>query len=188
MPSFFIDGVACLTKTTLLQRLENEHPDWAIHYSDYAAFVEKFDLDCGDGQKNSLLYTANRFKWEVDPRQVNIFDRHPVTTIVYSYVFEKVCNMDKMMKHFQVAKAISPPCKGIVLLPKPGQYELVVNQMKKRNSVLDSINLEYVKKQTTIFRVWAQVFEFPVFEVDYLNLDQEQDKIVSVMNDLVMKG
>lgn len=180
-----IDGVACTTKSTILQRL-NADDRYCVHMSDYKEVCDMLKLGA-DRVLDGMVYIMHRLTLiDADKLRRNVFDREPASSVLYRLVFDdatpetinKYCNI--ILK-----TGINKKWRSIILLPCDGQDHLVVEMMKKRNNGYDWMDLEYVQRQRKVFKIWAFVMGYDVFYIDYTkDLTVQQDEIIAKIHDL----
>lgn len=177
-----LDGVACTTKSTILERLAKTN-QYIVHMVDYKEVSDMFGLG-EDFVLDGIIYTMYRAsftKHETVDGTKHIFDREPGSSLLYRLIFtdasiEQITKYCKLLK--RVKETQSTKYKSIILIPKCGQEHIVVSMMKVRGNGIDWLDVEYVRRQCKVFTIWAHVMKYKIIYVDYTkNLDEQQTKI-----------
>lgn len=182
---FALDGVACTTKTTIAKRL-GQTPGWVAHLDDYKELSDKFQLDAASG---GMLFATYRMQVDAahlrDTNNVHLFDRQPMSALVYKLIHEKADD-ETIVRAFEACARMGQTKNyaSLVLVAKEGTERAVVAAMKRRNNGIDVLTEEYVRQQTKVFCMWAHAFDYPLFYVDYSrSLDDQQASVT----DFIMK-
>ncbi|APO13910.1 NRK-1 [Plodia interpunctella granulovirus] len=183
---FCLDGVCASFKTTLLTSLRALKPQWVVETEDYDEVAQKLGLNRQNTKNapvNALIYTAYRNAKSYHPDHIYVCDRHPMASLVYSYVFsDETTGDDALLRIFTVAHGIDPEWRGLILLPKPGQELKVLELMRKRNNGIDWMSEEYISRQVKIFKLWSRATRIPIHYIDYeANIEDEQDIILNML-------
>lgn len=186
-----LDGVACTTKSTILNRLATTNK-YNVHMVDYKEVSDLLHLG-EDPVLDAIIYTLYRSsftKHETLDGSKHLFDREPGSSLLYRLIFNnasvetitKYCELLKRVKETQSTKYVS-----LILMPKSGQEDIVVNMMTKRGNGIDWLDAEYVRRQCKVFTVWARVMNYKIMYVDYMeNLEAQQDKICKEIDKLFL--
>jgi hypothetical protein len=159
-----LGGVAGLTKTTLLKNIKIRQPHYEVHMSDYKEFFDQFHPDPIVG---NLLYVAWR-KENGLQTGLHYYDRLALEGVIYNIIRYEVRDEVRIRRIFQTCKEllVSENWQSLVLIPTKGSENAVVEMMKRRNNGIDIMTLDYVNRQTELFKMWAEEFQFPTFEID----------------------
>ena len=177
-----LDGVACTTKSTILNRLAKTNK-YTVHMVDYKEVSDLLNLG-EDPVLDGMIYTMYRAsftKHETVDGTKHIFDREPASALLYRMIFadsntEQITRYCELLK--RVKEAQSTKYESIILMPKCGQEHIVVGMMTKRGNGIDWLDVEYVRRQCKVFTIWAQVMNYKIMYVDYTkNLDEQQTRI-----------
>lgn len=187
-----LDGVACTGKTTTLRQLNNR-PDCRIHLSDLYEISVAVGLT--RNFSDSLIYTAirgARYHPAVEPDLVHYFDRSNVSSVLYAHVFQPTFSPELLEKDCVILKKcgiMEPWTNTLILLCKEGQEELVVEKMTARGNGLDVLSVDYVNVQNRAFKVWAKVFGYPTYTIDFTQpFDKQQEEIVEILDGFLMNS
>ncbi|QOD39978.1 Maph15 [Matsumuraeses phaseoli granulovirus] len=182
---YSLDGVACTTKSTILSRLDRDYR-YNVHLIDYKEISDQLGLR-NDPTLDGIIYLMYRDNYKV-PKNFcrHVFDREPTSALLYRFVqfnsddatVRKYCTLVKKM-------GVNKHWTSIILLPRQGQEDIVVELMKKRNNGIDWLNVEYVKRQCRIFTIWADVMDYDVVYIDYnKNLHEQQTNIINKIHEM----
>lgn len=181
-----LDGVACTSKTTILGKLARRHPELKVHFSDYYEYSKLYNF--GSRQlTDPLIYTAIRVHEmnECEPHQIHVFDRSAISSIPYQHIFNSDLTEESVRRECMRLKntpLMKPWEKTLILLSKPGQEEMLVNLMVTRGNGLDWQCVEYVERQNFFFRIWAEAFDYPTYEIDLTrSLNEQQEEIINIL-------
>ncbi|QAT90337.1 nicotinamide riboside kinase 1 [Spodoptera exempta nucleopolyhedrovirus] len=171
-----VGGVACTTKSTLLQKL-NKYININVNLSDYKELHDEFKFDHRVG---SLLYAAHRYKSLQNHdviKTLQVYDRHPMEAVLYETLhkgisLEETCEIFKQCADMGFAQN----WKCIIIRIKPGTESTIVKMMKKRNNGIDSMTEQYVLEQDERFKLFAQYFGAEEFFMDCTKNITEQQK------------
>lgn len=159
----FLEGVACIGKTSLLRRLASQY---TVGFHDYAEYRE---LTGGDPGKN---YTS----WHADKTKLierGFIDRSPYANDLYTLVYDVLNNKCKKPDDFDERLRAIPVTKypnemTIIFLPANEEsYPVMVENMKKRANGIDRLDIEYVRAQTIVFREYAVYNNLFVVYIDF---------------------
>ncbi|AYN45005.1 nrk-1 [Alphabaculovirus alterspexiguae] len=161
-----LGGVACTTKSTLLQKLD-KYINMHVNLSDYKELHDKFKFDHRVG---SLLYAAHRYKSLQNDdtiKTLQVYDRHPMEALVYETMHKNISLEDTCEIFKQcVDMGFAQNWKSIIIRIEPGTEATIVKMMKKRNNGIDSMNEEYVTEQDKRFELFARYFGAEEFFID----------------------
>lgn len=146
MVQIFLEGVACLGKTSYLRRLR-AISEWPVYEGDYKEYLDTTGMDPGELSR-SLNVVSFIDKGE------GIYDRSPFATAYYNIVYdqndlgedERIAKLGEEMVKFQNGR------RWIIMMIPDGSvdYADIVNKMLKRNNGLDWISQEYVRRQVNV--------------------------------------
>ncbi|ABM45763.1 unknown protein [Spodoptera frugiperda multiple nucleopolyhedrovirus] len=174
-----LGGVACTTKTTLLKKLDKKSNNISVHLSDYKEFNDEYKMDHRVG---SLFWIAHRLMTDdrdVDNKTLNVYDRHPMESLVYEAIRRDI-NLEDSCKIFEQSAKMNffDDWKLVFLRVKPGTESHVVKMMRKRNNGIDLITEDYVKKQNERFEQMTRYYNAYEYVIDFSkDLAQQQAEI-----------
>ncbi|CAK1579814.1 unnamed protein product [Parnassius mnemosyne] len=188
-----LEGLACTFKTTLLKRFAATNKKVTVHLSDFAEVIQELDLQ--NKKTAPLIYTAARVaEMAKCSAGVHIFDRVAITSVLYTHIFNED---DDDARHDSIlADCASLKKSGLmadwgrtlIMLTKPGQEDELVENMRKRGNGLDWLSVEYVRRQNQVFKIFAEQFGLPVYELDLAkSWTDQQDEIVKFLWDMCLE-
>ncbi|QHB21764.1 thymidylatekinase [Artaxa digramma nucleopolyhedrovirus] len=184
-----LGGVACTTKTTILEKLKKVK-GIVVHQEDYKELNDKYNFDPRTG---SMMFSAYRClndeKYKRDFGKVHVFDRHPMEALVYATLHQDMDDADTL-RQFELCQSMGL-CKGwqmFVLSPSPKCVPRVTEMMKARDNKLDTYSDEYVYNQMKRFDQWQSVVGGKKITVDCLSdLNDQQNKIIKKIQSEINK-
>nr|ANY57403.1 hypothetical protein PhopGVgp014 [Phthorimaea operculella granulovirus]QBH65849.1 hypothetical protein PhopGVgp014 [Phthorimaea operculella granulovirus]QBH66109.1 hypothetical protein PhopGVgp014 [Phthorimaea operculella granulovirus]QBH66239.1 hypothetical protein PhopGVgp014 [Phthorimaea operculella granulovirus]QBH66369.1 hypothetical protein PhopGVgp014 [Phthorimaea operculella granulovirus] len=180
-----LDGVACTTKSSILARLKHDSK-YCVHLIDFKMLSDQLCLGV-EPAIDSMIYLMFRDHYNnVDREKRNIFDREPASAMLYRLIFAN-CDDTTVYRYCKMVKSMGvyKNWRSLILVPRHGQEEIVVQMMKKRNNGIDWMNVEYVKRQKRVFTIWAEVMDYNIVYIDYeKSLDRQQDMVVKMVEDI----
>nr|AHN92054.1 hypothetical protein AsGV015 [Agrotis segetum granulovirus] len=184
MKYFAIEGLAATTKTTILKQLEGK---FCVHLTDYKEIREQLQLT-ESKVLSEFVYLLYRLCDEVKTGSGrHIFDRQPVAAILYQLIHLNA--PDSVV--FRYARLIkynnwNKNWFSLIILTKEGQEENVVETMVERDNGIDWAAKEYVLRQNRVFKIWADVMEYPVYYFDYKkDFNKQQKEIILIVKNLM---
>lgn len=73
----------------------------------------------------------------------------------------------------------------LIILPKPENFTLVLEFMKKRSNNIDVLTVEYIQRQYTVFFEFAKSFGLPTFFVSHESKEGIEQSLQSMYNNVV---
>nr|WAK98635.1 ORF138 OpOrf-31 [Lymantria dispar multiple nucleopolyhedrovirus] len=185
-----LSGVACLTKSTILRKLE-ARKDFRVHMLDYKELYDRFDFDLRVG---ALLHTAYRCTHDRSATvgeydRVHIFDRLPTESVVYGAIAQGLSEEDGRRAYEKCLEMnLHEDWRSVVLMAAPDTEGLVTDKMKRRNNGIDCMNEQYVLAQNKHFKIWSEVMNAPAVEIDWrLDMEAQQTRVINLLHDLVYR-
>ena len=175
----------------MLKRLKNVLKNTEVHFTDYAEFMSLYKFKPLSAA-NSVLFSIWRFN-EIktyDKNLNHVCDREPISGYIYQLVFSDA-TLDEIEEHFIKFKDLNlnNDWFSFILVIKEGAEDEALEKMIKRNNGIDIIDIKYIKRQNEIFRLWAKIMGYPIFEVDFSNdFDEEQNNIINLITSWVEHG
>lgn len=177
MVKIFIDGVACLGKTSFLKKIERQC-GIPVKFTDYFEFQEQIRLPV------ELIDAGYNFWFnnETDESQPLLVDRSRYSNFIYSLIRQKF-SVEEGKRCLCELKKISTDRRDLIIfiIPKVGQNSLVLDLMKKRQNGIDILEIEYVENQVNFFKIAADVLAMPIFEIDVLNFEESYIEILKLI-------
>ncbi|AGR56854.1 nrk1 [Hemileuca sp. nucleopolyhedrovirus] len=184
-----LGGVACTTKTTLLKKLKTFN-NVVVHLDDLKEIHNRYNFDRRIGE---LLFAAYRTKdtgsYMRDYKNVHIFDRQPVESVVYSVIYQKMTD-DESLKAIEVCKkmGLCDNWMSFVFVPADNSQDTLLLKMKQRANQLDMETIEYIEQQTKYFHIWSNVMGFEEITVDWnADINEQQNKILQTIHETIYK-
>nr|AOL56964.1 hypothetical protein [Chrysodeixis includens nucleopolyhedrovirus] len=153
-----LGGVACTTKTTILKQfIQDKMPNIVVHLDDYKELHDRYNFDHHIGSELFAAYrNANDVAFKNDYQNVHIFDRHPMESLVYSTIRQKLgkvsattCILTAWIWDFTTTG------KSIIMRTHPSNDDLFVDMMKKRDNKIDAYTVGYLREQNNRFSLWS---------------------------------
>lgn len=137
----YLDGVACLGKSTLLEKLRNEK--YKVNFCEFYSFNKKIEV------------------LNVGEESVGFHDRCSFSSPIYDMIFDRMNKINYSLKFNQwieYFREFSEKNKWIFLVLKDleDQYNNVVSMMIERDNGLDIQTKQYVMAQNFIFKEIAK--------------------------------
>lgn len=186
-----LDGVACTSKTTILRKLKDTHPQLKIHLCDYYELSQQYGFN--GHPSDPLVYMGVRYAElnQCDMNKIHIFDRSAVAAICYQHIFDEHMTETNIIRecHRMTSTPLMEPWKNtLILVSKPDQEERLVELMINRSNGIDICTVDFVKRQNIFFRIWAKFFNYPVYEVDLDKcLNKQQEEIIAILLGFIVK-
>ncbi len=180
----YIDGVACLGKTSFLLETQEKYGKDTVKLTDFYQFQEiiKLPKELVDSGYNCWF----RQQTNEDESKTLIIDRSTYSNFIYSMIFKNI-PLEDGRKYLQQLKESSQDSSNetshekldviLFIVPKPGQEEMVLELMIKRNNGIDVLSLDYISSQINFFKMAAEVLDMPIFEIDVTNFSKSYKEI-----------
>ncbi|QYC92679.1 Nicotinamide riboside kinase 1 [Trabala vishnou gigantina nucleopolyhedrovirus] len=176
-----LGGVACTTKTTILNKLAKHH-NIVVHLNDYKELHDKYNFDHRVG---GILFSALRIKNDCmhanDYDNVHVFDRHPMESLVYATMHNGIDD-ESTLETFNVCKRMGlfDNWNFVLLTPASNSEMEIVKMMKRRDNKIDKYTIDYVTEQYRKFQLWRTVTKAETIAVDLrADIGLQQDRIVA---------
>lgn len=158
--NIYLDGVACLGKTTILKKLQRE--GFIVYFNEYFDIYNKYKPT---SQTNEIISTMQSFfeieklnDLYVNPHGFGFHDRTHLSTIIYRMIFMRMnhVNYGELFKFFipKMLKFASEHVVIFMLLQKFDDMryqQQLLKKMKDRNNGLDVFSLDYIEAQQKVF-------------------------------------
>ena len=161
----YICGIACAGKSSTLRDISREY-DIFPEYTDYYKLsqqVPEFKRKHQDSEVQ-IIYTINQVL-KSTIAQPKIFDRSPISDLLYSLVFEERntqgLGQQKLKEKLQwdlfVKTCEQYPTLYILIKDDDSQAEIdILEKMQHRNNGLDVLDKSYITAQRTIFKLISE--------------------------------
>lgn len=161
-PTWYIDGVSCIGKTTFVASLGAEGLllDYAERRARHSFFQHK-DRD----HALQVLYTASFCAKVADAashaQRPLLVDRSPISDVWYELVFKHYDDRVRYDQLFQYIEHLGlfSAYPTIFLLPDECHAEAIQQQILVRNNGIDSTGADYVLRQIRVFDAVCNHFE-----------------------------
>nr|AOL56539.1 hypothetical protein [Chrysodeixis includens nucleopolyhedrovirus] len=153
-----LGGVACTTKTTILKQfIQDKMPNIVVHLDDYKELHDRYNFDHHIGSELFAAYrNANDVAFKNDYQNVHIFDRHPMESLVYSTIRQKIRKSFSYNMYLNsVDMGLHNDWKSIIMRTHPSNDDLFVDMMKKRDNKIDAYTVGYLREQNNRFSLWS---------------------------------
>lgn len=159
-PYFFIDGTACLGKTTLLKKLEFAIP---VLKGDYLENCRENPIWLSKSFNPMLSTLYDHFCWS-RAKPLCLMDRTPVAAMLYDLIFKDsfelsfedwVSETTPMLVSFTVLPQIYSNWHGLINIFN-GNEDIMVERMKKRNNGIDSDFTSFSENPTAVLEKHRQ--------------------------------
>ncbi|ADD73826.1 ORF117 [Lymantria xylina nucleopolyhedrovirus] len=186
-----LSGVACLTKSTILRKLE-ARKDFCVHMLDYKELYDKFNFDLRVGPLLATAYRCTHDRatatgGEYD--RIHIFDRLPTESVVYGAIAQGLSEEDSRRVYEKCLEMnLHENWRSVVLMAAPDTESLVTEKMKRRANGIDCMNEQYVLAQNKHFKIWHETMNAPAVEIDWRSdMEAQQTKVINLIHDLVYR-
>lgn len=169
----FIEGTACLFKTTSLVALKD---DFKVSLSEFSVDVDLYPHY--RAKTSSLEYTIYKFiQYFMMSSTFNIMDRTPLSNWFYSLIFENLkspINLNEIGENLpEIFVEFCKKLNVLVVISPEGEENIVLDRMINRSNGIDILSIDYVRSQNQIFSYFATLFEWPVIVVKTENNIEE---------------
>lgn len=167
----FLEGTACLFKTTALLSLQE--CGYKVMFSDFEQDIKKFphykskaDVKHFD-LEYSIFKVANIFSQKT---KYDFCDRTPIANWFYSLIIkdmENTIDLDIIANQLpEVFKEFCKNLKVLILVCAEGSEGKTYNRMLERNNGLDYEILQYVLSQNKVFKFFGNFFNWPILTIE----------------------
>lgn len=168
MSTVYLDGVACVGKTSLLRQLQQE--GYNTGFLDFCEF--RAEIGPGHDELYPVWYSQRS-------HQFAVIDRSPVANILYKVVYDETLLIENVVNTLHVDG------KLIVFLTRPGEESLVVEAMRRRANGIDTLSIAYVKRQNEIFRAFAEHTGATIVEIGFNEDGPMCETALSICRDII---
>lgn len=163
MAQLFLDGVACLGKTSVLHELCNQ--GIPVGLFDFHEYYQEFKKKDYDEYRRWLRHGMEQMK-------AGIFDRTKYSSNLYDIIHNILNGKLKFEDSLDLIADVPYVPNTLVFLPMNKNYEPILKRMVARNNGLDVLTTDYVEVQTQVFTAYARTH---FLDVVFVNQDLTGD-------------
>lgn len=151
----FLEGIACLGKTTVLKRMEAE--GFRVYYNEFGDVVNKYKMNMKDPMVVATMQDFFQYgKWNDMQKRPGIHDRSHVSAYIYRLIFMRMQGLNYAALYNIILPKIRKFAKDNYLVyvyidMKNNTKENLLKTMIARSNGIDDMDLKYIEAQNSVF-------------------------------------
>lgn len=179
----YIDGMACLGKSTVIQKISMSFPKVKTLNHDYYEYIT-FDKNWKEKYLHShlnLLYTANNIyaiEEGIKDSKFTLVDRHPVATMAYDWVFSNK-SIDVLEETFPSKQnpVLRRWCEDDVIIAVSSNAKGLNERIRLRGRFDKDVPLSFHEREYEVYTFLSDYFNWTLFDDSELTDFSIQDRI-----------